>query len=172
MDKNRCVFLDRDGVLNEEIGRHVVKAEEFVVKKGVSEGLKKLKEAGFLLIVITNQSGVARGYYGEDFVLECHQRLQEVCGHVLDDLYYAPGLDEVSKTLSRKPDSLMIERAMAKYNIDPAQSWMVGDKKRDLIPARKWGVGTIHLTQSAIWEHADVHCPDFSQVVEHILAVN
>ena len=169
MEKMPCVFLDRDGVLNEEIGRHVVKEEEFVIKPGVSEGLQKLKAQGILLLVITNQSGIARGYYDEAFVHRCYELIQQASGHVLDGQYFAPGLDEFSKTLMRKPDSLMFEKAIAKFDIDVASSWMVGDKERDLIPAKKLGIRTLHLTRGEVSSFADEKVEHFTEVVDRII---
>lgn len=169
MEKRPCIFLDRDGVLNEELGRHVVKAEEFVIKEGVPEGLKRLKEAGFLLVVITNQSGIARGYFKEDFVWECYERIQSACGGFLDAQYFAPGLDKVSRTLMRKPDSLMFEKAISRFEIDPAKSWMLGDKERDLIPARKLGIATIQVAKSEKSDYADFLVEGFPEAVDRIL---
>ena len=166
-----CIFLDRDGVLNEELGYQVTQLEEFKVKDGIAEPLKQLKEAGYLLIVITNQSGIAKGDYTDEFVLKCHQFIQEACGNLLDDLSFAPGHESVSKSLMRKPDSLMFEKAMAKHRIDPAQSWMIGDKERDLIPARKLGIGTIHLTDKEASDFADFKVIDLAEVVSIILNV-
>lgn len=169
MSVTKCIFLDRDGVLNEELGYQVIKAEDFKVKDGIAAPLKLLKEAGYLLIVITNQSGIAKGNYTEDFVLECHERIQEACGFLLDDLYFAPGHESVSKSLLRKPDSLMFEKAMAKYGIDPAQSWMIGDKERDLIPAKKLGIGTIHLSDKKASDYADFKFVDLAEAAAVIL---
>ena len=167
MDK--CVFLDRDGVLNRELGRHVTKPEEFEVAVGVSGGLGRLKDAGYLLIVITNQSGIARGYYDEQFVLDCHQVLQESCGGIIDALYFAPGLDSISRSLLRKPDSLMFEKAIAKFHIDPAQSWMIGDKERDLIPAKRLGISTIHQAVGEKSSFGDFLVKDFASAVDMVL---
>lgn len=166
---SKCVFLDRDGVLNEELGFQITSFDQFRIREGVVEGLNRLKSSGFLLIVITNQSGIAKGSYGDDFVLQCHEALQNACGGVLDALYYAPGHDTISKSLSRKPDSLMFEKAMAKYDIDPRQSWMIGDKERDLIPAKKWGIGTVHETLGKVSEYADHSVKDFTAAVRLIL---
>ena len=169
VNKKPCIFLDRDGVLNEEIGRHVVKMEEFRVKAGVPEGLKCLKAAGYLLVVITNQSGIARGYYDEAFVRACYEQIQTACGGKLDGQYFAPGLDQFSRSLMRKPDSLMFEKAIARFGIDPQKSWMAGDKERDLIPARKLGIKTIQITQEAASAYTDVKVGNFLEAVEQIL---
>jgi D-glycero-D-manno-heptose 1,7-bisphosphate phosphatase len=75
--------------------------------------------------------------------MACHQKLQVACNSLIDAMYYAPSHPKYSESLSRKPDSLMLERAIAKYNIDPAQSWMIGDSHRDLEAAEKVGVRSI-----------------------------
>lgn len=169
MNKKPCVFLDRDGVLNEEIGRHVVKMEEFQIKEGVPEGLQRLKAAGYLLVVITNQSGIARGYYDEAFVWACYEQIQAVCKGVLDGQYFAPGLDKFGRSLMRKPDSLMFEKAIARFGIDVECSWMIGDKERDLIPARKLGLKTIQITQGEASAYADTKVDRFEEAVDRIL---
>jgi D-glycero-D-manno-heptose 1,7-bisphosphate phosphatase len=122
----KCVFLDRDGVLNEELGDYLHRLDDLVIPKGMPEALRLLKKAGYLLIVVTNQAGIARGLYGREAVQAIHERMQETCGGVLDALYFAPHHpDYTSQSLSRKPGTLMLERAMAKFGIDPVQSWMI-----------------------------------------------
>ncbi|WP_114778626.1 D-glycero-alpha-D-manno-heptose-1,7-bisphosphate 7-phosphatase [Botryobacter ruber] len=143
MHKQKCVFLDRDGVLNRELGGYAYKLEEFEVLPRVPEALALLKQHGYLLIVITNQSGISKGIFTKEDVLACHQKLQDSCDSLIDDIYFAPGHHTISASLSRKPDSLMIERAMAKYHIDKNQSWMIGDVKRDIDAGKKAGVRTI-----------------------------
>ncbi|TPE39567.1 D-glycero-alpha-D-manno-heptose-1,7-bisphosphate 7-phosphatase [Pontibacter mangrovi] len=140
MQKQKCVFLDRDGVLNRERGDYTYALEDFEVLPGVPEALRLLKKNGYLLIVVTNQGGVAKGLYNKANVLACHQKLQHACGSLIDAHYMAPGHPNFSASLARKPDSLMLEKAIAKYNIDPAQSWLVGDSLRDLEAAEKVGV--------------------------------
>lgn len=144
---NKCIFLDRDGVLNEEIGTYVFRQEEFKIIGGVKEALSKLKAAGFMLIVITNQSGIAKGLYTKNEVFLCHQVLQNECDNTLDDLYFCPHHEDYNTaSLLKKPNSLMIEKAMAKYNIDPKQSWLVGDQERDLVAGNNVGIQTIHIS--------------------------
>lgn len=139
----KCVFLDRDGVLNRERGEYTYRLEDFEVLPGVVEALKLLKENGYLLVVITNQAGIAKKLYRKEDVLACHDKLQEACNHIIDAIYLAPGHPNYSESLLRKPDSLMLEKAIAKFNIDPAQSWMVGDSVRDLQAAEKVGVQAV-----------------------------
>lgn len=144
-EKVKCVFLDRDGVLNQELGYQITETSDFKPVEGLKEALTRLKKQGFLLIVITNQSGIAKGHYTEEFVMACHEILQQAGGHLLDDLYFAPGHETVSQSLMRKPGSLMFEKAMAKHHIDPQRSWMIGDKERDILPADRLGIRTIKL---------------------------
>ncbi|MFD3000573.1 D-glycero-alpha-D-manno-heptose-1,7-bisphosphate 7-phosphatase [Pontibacter toksunensis] len=161
MQKNKCVFLDRDGVLNRERGDYTYKLEEFEVLPRVTEALALLKENGYLLIVVTNQAGVAKGFYRRTDVLACHQKLQESSDSIIDAIFYAPGHPSSSESLSRKPDSLMLERAIARYNIDPEASWMVGDSLRDLQAAAKVGVAAVlvgeqHPAQTHPWQVQDL----------------
>lgn len=144
---NKCVFLDRDGVLNEDRTDYVYRVEDFIIPQGVTEGLQKLKEAGYMLIVVTNQAGIAKGLYTRDDVMRCHAYLQEQCGHVIDDIYYCPHHpDYDSRSLLRKPDSLMIEKAIAKYDIDPQRSWLFGDALRDMQAGKRAGVRTVRIS--------------------------
>jgi D-glycero-D-manno-heptose 1,7-bisphosphate phosphatase len=146
--KNKCVFLDRDGVLNADEQYYTYRLEDVVVLDGVAEALKKLKEAGFLLIVVTNQAGIAKRQYGPAEVRAVYEMIQEETGSLLDDLYFSPHHPEhSSRSLRRKPDSLMMERAMAKHTIDPSQSWMIGDKVSDMQAGHKAGLQTIFIGQ-------------------------
>jgi D-glycero-D-manno-heptose 1,7-bisphosphate phosphatase len=137
---NKAVFLDRDGVLNQEIGEYVWEVDKFVVLPGVAESLAQLKAAGFHLIVVTNQAGIARGLYTAAHVAACHQKLQEATGHLIEAFYFAPGHPSVSESLARKPGSLMLEKAMARFRLEPARCWMVGDRLRDMEAGQRVGV--------------------------------
>jgi D-glycero-D-manno-heptose 1,7-bisphosphate phosphatase len=143
---NKCVFLDRDGVLNEDRPDYVYRVEDMVIPNGVAEGLQMLKKAGYMLIVVTNQAGIAKGLYTREDVKQCYDYLQNHCGNVLDAMYYCPHHpDYTSQSLLRKPDSLMLEKAIAKYNIDPENSWMFGDTLRDMQAGKRVGVRTMRI---------------------------
>lgn len=142
---NKCIFLDRDGVLNKDFVDYAYSLDKFIILDGVPEALKMLKDAGYKLVVITNQSGIAKGIYTRDDMETCHQYLQEKTGHLIDHIYFSPYHPDFTESLTRKPGSLMFEKAIAKFNVDVAQSWMIGDKKRDLIPAIKMGIHTIQV---------------------------
>jgi D-glycero-D-manno-heptose 1,7-bisphosphate phosphatase len=144
--KNKCIFLDRDGVLNKDRVDYVYRMEDLIIFDEVAESLKMLKDAGYLLIVITNQSGISKGLFTETNVWNIYNKMQEVSENALDDMYFCkhhPKFTGVS--LCRKPDSLMIEKAIAKYNIDPELSWMIGDKESDIQAGLKAQVRTIHI---------------------------
>lgn len=148
---NRCIFLDRDGVLNEDRPDYVYSIDKIIIPEGVNEGLQLLKEAGYLLIVVTNQAGIAKGLYTREDVMKCHQYLQDICGNILDDIYYCPHHpDYDTRSLLRKPDSLMLEKAIAKYDIDVSRSWMIGDAPRDIQAGRRVGVRTVHIRQTPL----------------------
>jgi D-glycero-D-manno-heptose 1,7-bisphosphate phosphatase len=145
---NKCVFLDRDGVLNEEIGDYVYTLDKLLIPPGMPEALQRLKRAGYVLVVVTNQAGIAKGLYTAKEVEQCHQKIQEACSHVLDALYYCPyHPDYDSESIARKPGSLMLEKAIARFDIDTSQSWLVGDRQRDIEAGLKVGVEGIFITE-------------------------
>lgn len=142
---NRCIFLDRDGVLNKDNPNYAYKVDEFQILPGVIEAIAMLKDAGFLLVVVTNQSGIAQKIYTETQMRECHDYLQSACAHCIDYFYFCPHHPSVTASLARKPGTLMFEKAIARFKIDVANSWMVGDRGRDIIPARDLGIATIQI---------------------------
>ena len=145
---NRAIFLDRDGVLNEELGDYVWTPERFIIPPGVPASLQRLKAAGYHLVVVTNQAGIAKGLYTRADVLACHDLLQRACGYALDALYFSENHPSVSESIFRKPDSGMLEKAIARFHLDPARSWLVGDRARDLEAGAKVGVRGILVGHS------------------------
>lgn len=141
----KCVFLDRDGVLNEERGNYTFQPADFKIISGVPEALVLLKANGFRLVVVTNQGGIGKGIYTKKDMQACHDKLEAACPGCLDAIYYAPAHPAVSASLARKPDSLMLEKAIARFDIDVTQSWLVGDQLRDLAAAHKVGVKGIWI---------------------------
>ncbi len=142
---NRCVFLDRDGVLNEDDPNYTYEVDKFKIIPGVIDALKMLKQAGYKLVVVTNQSGIAQGKYTAEQMRACHAYLQDACGGIIDHFYFSPYHPSVTASLLRKPGSLMFEKAIARFDIDVSKSWMVGDRGRDIIPARALGIQTIQV---------------------------
>lgn len=166
---NKAVFLDRDGVLNQEIGEYVWEVEKFVVLPGVAESLARLKAAGFHLIVVTNQAGIAKGLYTAAHVAACHQKLQEATGHLIEAFYFAPGHPSVSESLARKPGSLMLEKALARFRLEPARCWIVGDRLRDMEAGHRVGVRGILVGPDAQAGYQP-HVADLAAATNLILA--
>ncbi|AHJ98608.1 D-glycero-alpha-D-manno-heptose-1,7-bisphosphate 7-phosphatase [Hymenobacter swuensis] len=165
----KAVFLDRDGVLNQEIGEYVWEVEKFVVLPGVAESLARLKAAGFHLIVVTNQAGIAKGMYTAAHVAACHQKLQDATGHLIEAFYFAPGHPSVSESLARKPGSLMLEKALARFRLEPAHCWMVGDRLRDMEAGHRVGVRGILVGPEAQAGYQP-HVADLAAATDLILA--
>jgi D-glycero-D-manno-heptose 1,7-bisphosphate phosphatase len=143
MVKTACVFLDRDGVINFERGEHTYHLRDFIINIGLFEGLKILKERGFIFIIITNQSGIATQKYTVAQMNACHQKLIKAASQhqiQFQEIYYCPHHPSVSACLCRKPNSLLLEKAIAKFNIDVDASWFIGDKQRDMDAAARVGV--------------------------------
>lgn len=144
---SKCIFLDRDGVLNRDRVNYAYQLEHFEILPGVSEALQAFKNAGYLLVVITNQSGIAKGIYSREEMEVCHRYFQQQTNHSIDAFYFAPYHPSVTESLTRKPDSLMFEKAIARYDVNLSQSWMIGDKERDLIPAYKLGIRSVLISE-------------------------
>ncbi len=165
---NKAVFLDRDGVLNQEMGDYVWTPERFHICPGVPESIARLKAAGYYLVVVTNQAGIAKGLYGRADVLACHDILQQACNYQLDALYFSESHPSVSESIFRKPDSGMLEKAVARFHLDPAQCWLVGDRARDLEAGVRLGVRGI-LVGHAEPVAAAPHVADLQAATDLIL---
>jgi D-glycero-D-manno-heptose 1,7-bisphosphate phosphatase len=171
MNLKKCIFLDRDGVLNIERGAYTFNLGDFKLEYNIAETINILKKHDYLLVVITNQAGIAKGLYTKQEVLACHHKLQNACNHQLDALYYSPYHPNFTESLSRKPGSLMFEKAISRFGIDTKSSFMVGDKVRDLIPAKKLGIKTVLVNGDHKPIEADFlfkNLFDFSQELLHI----
>jgi D-glycero-D-manno-heptose 1,7-bisphosphate phosphatase len=142
--KNKAVFLDRDGVLNKEMGDYVCKLEDFHVLQHNIEPLKTLQEKGYLLIVATNQGGLAKGWYTEEQLSSMHAHLKNVYaqhGVTFTDIYYCPHHPDFTGDCDcRKPKPGMLLQGIKEHNIDPARSYFVGDRERDVIAGTAAGV--------------------------------
>lgn len=152
----RAAFIDRDGVINEERD-YVYRIEDFHLLPGVGEGLRRLQRAGYLLVVVTNQAGIARGYYGEEEFarITAHMRaLLEEHGVRLDGVYHCPhhptaGLGALRLDCDcRKPRPGMLLQAAQELGIDLSRSAIVGDKDSDLLAGRAAGVRWAVLVES------------------------
>ena len=139
----RAVFLDRDGIINLEIGDYVKKKDEFVLKDDIYEAIRLLKQNGYLVVVITNQGGISKGIFSEEDLGEIldymNSELQRE-GVKVDEIYYCPHHPDVTKCLCRKPQPLLIEKAIARFKIDKSKSYMIGDAPRDVMAAENAGI--------------------------------
>ncbi len=146
---NKAIFLDRDGVLNHEIYDYITRLEDFEVLEYQIPPLKKFYDEGYMLIVITNQGGIALKRYTEEELAKMHKLLFEkfeAQGAVFTHVYYCPHHPTVNgDCVCRKPKSGMLLDAIATYNIDPALSVMIGDKPRDVDAANGAGVKGIEI---------------------------
>ncbi len=142
--KQKAIFLDRDGVLNHEIYDYICRKEDFEVLEYQIPPLKKFYDEGYLLIVITNQGGIALKRYSEKDLAEMHQILFDRYrkeGVEFTAAYHCPHHPTVNDPCAcRKPASGMVLDAIAKYDIDAALSVMIGDKPRDVEAANGAGV--------------------------------
>ena len=138
---NKAVFLDRDGIINVEIGDYIKCFEDFTLTPQLGEGLQILQERGYLLIVITNQGGLAKNLYTVQELDKMHEYLSQEMQKFnvsFTEIYYCPHHPDYNgKCLCRKPDSQLLEKAIARFNIDPAQSYFIGDKQRDVDAGEK-----------------------------------
>lgn len=139
-ERRPAVFLDRDGTLNRELD-YLSDPEQFELLPGVAPALRALAEAGFALVVVTNQSGVARGLFSETRLLEIHRRMQQLLcaqGVQLDGIEYCPHHPQVGgaayrrNCTCRKPLPGMLERAALTLGLELGASWIIGDSWRDL----------------------------------------
>ena len=143
---NKCIFLDRDGVLNVEMGDYSFLPKDFIIPEGVPEAIKKIKAAGYMAIVVTNQAGISKGLYTRAQMNICHDILMEKTHNLIDKIYYSPYHPSFSESLTRKPETLMLEKAIAKFDIDASQSWLIGDRARDIECGQKMGLKTVLIT--------------------------
>jgi D-glycero-D-manno-heptose 1,7-bisphosphate phosphatase len=148
-----AVFLDRDGTVNEEVG-YIRELERLVLIPGAAEAIRALNQMGVPVVLVTNQSGVARGYYPESWLDALHGRLAELLaeqGARLDGVYYCPHLPEGDvaeysiECQCRKPEIAMLERAATDLKLDLSRSFMIGDKATDVDAGLRAGCQTILL---------------------------
>lgn len=181
-----AVFLDRDGVINRDAG-YVHKVEEFFFIEGVFDACRVMSKAGYRLIIITNQAGIARGYYTED---DFHHLTKWMLGEFrrhgveIDGVYYCPhhpvhGVGEYRRNCEcRKPAPEMILRAAKEHSLDLHQSMLIGDKMTDIDAGRAAGVGccilvlTGHSLSTADADRADNVFADLRDVASAFASHN
>ncbi|MBC5620615.1 HAD family hydrolase [Butyricimonas hominis] len=161
--KSRAIFLDRDGTINSDEGHYYIyKKEDFVFNPGVIDGIRRLNEAGYLVIVVTNQGGVAKGEYTIEDVEAVHAYMcaeLKKHGARIDKIYYCHHHDSVAPCSCRKPAPGMIEQAIREFDIDKSASLLIGDGGRDIEAAEAAGIRGIKIKKNS----------DLTPVIDHIL---
>jgi D,D-heptose 1,7-bisphosphate phosphatase len=142
--KHRAVFIDRDGTIIKE-KNYLRESSEVELIEGAIKGLKLLKRIGFKLVIITNQSGIKRGFITESKLEEIHGRLKEILlkeDVIIDGIYFSPDLPE-DESLTRKPQTKLVEKAEEELGLEMQGSYCIGDKKDDIEMGRRKGLRTI-----------------------------
>jgi len=149
----KALFLDRDGVINEDYG-YVYKKEDFKFKNGIFELLKLFKD--YKIFIVTNQSGIARGYYSENDFHKLMDWVKEEFkqkGIEIVDINFCPHHPDITGSCEcRKPNPGMILDLAKKYNIDLEKSIMIGDKKSDIEAANKAGIKKTYLVKDNLFD--------------------
>jgi D-glycero-D-manno-heptose 1,7-bisphosphate phosphatase len=189
--RRRAVFMDRDGTISEEVG-YVNHPSRYRVFPYSARAVRLLNETGWLAILVTNQAGVARGYFTEEMIGAVHDVLKQELergGARLDAIYYCahhPSVGEPPYRIDcdcRKPKPGLLQRAAADFGIDLAQSWMIGDRYGDIELAHNAGVRSAFLMsgygrgeweyQRASWKHEpEMVAEDLLAAVQRITGVH
>lgn len=174
-----AVFLDRDGTLNMDKG-YVHRIEDWEWIPGAIDALAALRKAGFLLIVVTNQAGIARGYYGEAAVNNLHEKInQELQQHggQINGFYHCPHHPEFSAACEcRKPKPGLIHAACRDFDIDLRQSWLIGDKASDIQAGWAAGLKSILVltgygnNECASLGGSGIYVPDIGAASRYIIS--
>ncbi len=141
--KNKAIFLDRDGVINYDKNDYTWRIDDFEILPGVFAACREFIRKEFKLIVVTNQGGIAKGLYTHSDVEALHQHMIELLsseGINLTEVYYCPHHEISGKCMCRKPGSLLVEKAIARFDIDPSTSYFIGDRERDIQAGEAAGV--------------------------------
>ena len=165
LTSNMAVFFDRDGTLNVDV-HYLHRVEDFQWMPGARDAVRYVNNLGYLAIIITNQSGVARGYYPEEDVQTVHDWMNTELaknGAHLDALYYCPHL--VGAKLAaydrdctcRKPKTGMVDAACTKYAIDRSASFLVGDSEKDILCAKDAGIMGLRYARGSLYDLVASH---------------
>ena len=146
MPPPKVIVLDRDGVINEDSEHYIKSPQEWISLPGSIEAIARLKDAGYLVAVATNQSGIGRGLFSEDVLAEMHQKLRdEVAEHTslnVDLIAYCPHLPDEGCDC-RKPNPGLLDQVSERLGVDLEGSWMIGDSLKDLQVGRSRGMQAV-----------------------------
>ena len=148
---NKAAFFDRDGTINVNTG-HLYEPEKLVFIEGAPQLIRQFNEKGYLVIVVTNQAGIAKGIYTEDQMNHLHQvmneRLQKEYGAHIDAFYFCPHHpDYTGPCHCRKPDTGMLEQAVSDYDIDVEKSFLFGDMPHDIECGQRMNIKSYYINQ-------------------------
>jgi D-glycero-D-manno-heptose 1,7-bisphosphate phosphatase len=154
----KALFLDRDGVINREIGDYIRTPEDFVFNPGVIDFLQAVVARGYHLVIITNQGGIAKGLYSAATYSAINQKMLTAlaaAGIVPDAVYHCPHHPDFGRCLCRKPGSLLIQKALARFGYDAQHSFMLGDQDRDVEAAQAAGIAARKVVTNQLLLLAD-----------------
>lgn len=143
----KAAFFDRDGVINNDRGHYYIyKPEDFTLNKGVTDLLQWLMQQNYILILVSNQGGISKGIYSCADTDEVHRKMNENLeskGVHFTEIYYCPHHPDVENCICRKPGTLLIEKAVSRFQINTEHSLFIGDRETDMLTGRSAGLITI-----------------------------
>lgn len=164
---NKAIFLDRDGVINDNSRKHVNRPEDLIIYDGVKEALKKVYDKGYDLFVVTNQGGIEMGHLTENQLEAIHKKMAEelrpYCS--FKEIKYCPDFNK--KSSCRKPNPGMILELSQKHSIDLKNSWMIGDMDTDIEAGIAAGCRTAKIGK--ISRAADINGKNLYEVIDKII---
>lgn len=175
---NKAVFLDRDGTITEDPPHYAHRLDQLAIIPGTGEAIQLLNENGYLVIVVTNQAGIAYGYYKEEDAIAFNKAMTEKLaeeGGRIDDIYFCPHHIEAKIEKyriacdCRKPEPGMLLKAKKEHNIDMKESYMVGDSNKDIEAGKRAGCKTILLKTGSGSGDADNNQVDCDYVADSLL---
>ncbi len=179
-NKRACIFLDRDGVINPDMG-NLPTVDGFKLLPGVAQAIQSINASDYINIVVTNQPMIAKGFIKENEVIEIHKKMETLLGQkhaYVDGIYYCPHhpdkgfpgeiLELKIDCNCRKPKPGLLLKAANEYGIDFSRSWMVGDNEKDLIAGKAVGCRTVFINDEES-EYADFRCKDLLDAIGLIL---
>lgn len=164
---NKALFLDRDGVINDNSKKHVNKPEDLILYPGVKDALKKAEDNGFDLFVVTNQGGIELGHLTHEKLEKIHDKMEKDLSDYCSfkEIAYCPDFKKPSEC--RKPKPGMILELAEKYNVDMKNSWMIGDMDSDMEAGISAGCKVAKIGKKS--KLAEVNGSSLSEVVDKIL---
>ncbi len=145
----KALFLDRDGIINiEKDNSYVCTPDEFFLNESIIDLLKYIRSKGYLIIVISNQGGIAKNLYTKEDVEAIHEKMNTILAKenlFFDEIYYCPHHPDTGRCLCRKPGTLFFEKAIARYEINPSLSYFIGDRDSDEEAGKRAGLTPIKV---------------------------